>query len=48
MYTLTELVKMLNVAGLSVLAYYGGLDGSNLTFDSHRTIVVSRKQLSSS
>lgn len=43
MYTLTELVKLLDAAELSLVSYYGGLDGSNLTFESRRTVVLSRK-----
>jgi SAM-dependent methyltransferase len=42
-YTLTELVRMLNVAGLHIEAYYGGLDGSMLSLDSHRLVVVASK-----
>jgi len=43
MYTSTELVKLLNAAELSLLAHYGGLDGSSFTFDSRRLVMVSRK-----
>jgi SAM-dependent methyltransferase len=42
-YTLTELAHMLGEAGLQVQAYYGGLDGSKLTVDSHRLVVVARR-----
>jgi SAM-dependent methyltransferase len=42
-YTLTELVQMLAVAGLQVKAFYGGLDGSALTMDSFRLILLSQK-----
>lgn len=41
-YTLSELVQMLNTASLPVQAYYGGLDGSVLTMDS-RLVVISQK-----
>jgi SAM-dependent methyltransferase len=42
-YTLTELVQMLVAAGLQVKAYYGGWDGSALTMDSFRLILLSQK-----
>jgi SAM-dependent methyltransferase len=42
-YTLTELVAMLAAAGLQVQSYLGGLDGSDLTLDSRRLVLVSRK-----
>ena len=42
-YTLTELVRMLTLAGLHVQAYYGGLDGSPLSLNSRRLVVVSAK-----
>ncbi len=42
-FTLTELVRMLTLAGLHVQAYYGGLDGSILTLNSRRFVVVSAK-----
>jgi len=42
-YTLTELVHMLTVAGLQVKAYYGGWDGSALTMDTFRLILMSQK-----
>ena len=42
-YTLTELVQMLTVAGLQVKAYFGAWDGSELTIDSFRLILLSRK-----
>ncbi|MBO0780725.1 MAG: methyltransferase domain-containing protein [Ktedonobacteraceae bacterium] len=41
-YTLSELARMLNAAGMRLLAYYGGLDGSPLTLDS-RLVVLSQK-----
>lgn len=41
-YTLTELSQMLSSVGLSVQAYYGGLDRSPLTMDS-RLVIISRK-----
>jgi hypothetical protein len=34
---------MLAVAGLQVKAFYGGLDGSALTMDSFRLILLSQK-----
>ncbi|GCE21003.1 class I SAM-dependent methyltransferase [Dictyobacter kobayashii] len=42
-YTLTELIKMLNAAGLEMTAYYGGLDGSPLSIES-RLVLISQKQ----
>src|SRR6266496_1113911 len=42
-YTLTELVQMLTVAGLQVKAYFGAWDGSELTIDSFRLILLGRK-----
>ncbi len=42
-YTLTELYHMLAAAGLRLEAYYGGLDGSELTLDSRRLVVLARK-----
>lgn len=42
-YTLTELARMLDSAGLPVQAYYGGLDGRDLRLTSQRQIVLSRK-----
>lgn len=41
-YTLTELAQMLNKAGLQVKAYYGGWDGSELTIDRFRLILLSQ------
>jgi len=41
-YTLTELLQMLDAVGLQVQAYYGGLDRSPLTMDS-RLVIVSQK-----
>jgi SAM-dependent methyltransferase len=46
LYTLTELVRLCTAAGLQVQAHYGGLDGSALTLDSHRLVLVCRKQAS--
>ena len=43
MYTLTEYAHMLARADLKVQAYYGGLDGSKLTLDSRRLVVVAQK-----
>ncbi len=42
-YTLTELLSMLAGAGLRVEACYGDLDGSLLTLESRRQIVLARK-----
>ena len=42
-YTLTELVQMLAVAGLQVKAYFGAWDGSALTIDNFRLILLSQK-----
>ncbi len=42
-YTLTELVQMLTIAGLEVKAYLGAWDGSALTIDSFRMIVLCQK-----
>lgn len=41
-YTLTELIRMLEAAGLQVQAYYGGLDESPLTLES-RLAILSQK-----
>lgn len=46
MYTLTELAGMLAAAGLPVEAVYGGMDGSELTLDSRRLVVIARKPTS--
>jgi SAM-dependent methyltransferase len=43
-YTLTELIRMLAVAGLHVEAYYGDLDGATLTLDS-RLVILARKHV---
>jgi SAM-dependent methyltransferase len=45
LYTLTELYHMLAVAGLRLEAYFGGLDGNDLTLDSRRLAVLARKPL---
>ena len=42
-YTLTDLVRMMNLAGLHVEGYYGGLDGSTLGMDSRRLVMVAAK-----
>jgi SAM-dependent methyltransferase len=42
-YTLTELVQMLAAAGLQLKAYLGAWDGSELTMDSFRLILLSQK-----
>jgi SAM-dependent methyltransferase len=43
-YTLTELAEMLRRSALEVQATYGGLDGSPLTLDSRRLVVVAQKR----
>jgi SAM-dependent methyltransferase len=42
-YTLTELAQMLTMAGLQVKAYSGAWDGSVLTIDDFRLILLSQK-----
>jgi SAM-dependent methyltransferase len=42
-YSLTELAQMLTMAGLQVKAYYGAWDGSKLTIDSFRLILLTQK-----
>jgi SAM-dependent methyltransferase len=46
LYTLAELARMLDAVGLPVEAHYGGLDGSEFTFDSRRLVVLARKPTS--
>ncbi|MBW4571533.1 MAG: class I SAM-dependent methyltransferase [Tolypothrix carrinoi HA7290-LM1] len=46
-YTLTDLVRMFEIAGFQVQAYYGGLNGSPLTLDTLRMVVIGRKAASS-
>jgi SAM-dependent methyltransferase len=41
-YTLTELVHMLEDVGLQVLAYYGGLEGGPLTLDSRLALLAQK------
>ncbi len=41
-YTLTELVRMLENAGLQIQAYYGGLEGGPLTLDSRLALVAQK------
>ena len=43
-YTLTELAGMLRRSALEVQATYGGLDGSPLTLDSRRLVVIAQKR----
>jgi SAM-dependent methyltransferase len=45
-YTLTELARMLARRGLQLQTTYGGLDGSPLTLDSRRLVVVADKSAS--
>jgi hypothetical protein len=42
-YTLTELAGMIARSALELQATYGGLDGSPLTLDSRRLVVVAQK-----
>jgi SAM-dependent methyltransferase len=42
-YTLTELEEMLGRSLLDIQAIYGGLDGSPLTLDSRRLVVIAQK-----
>jgi SAM-dependent methyltransferase len=42
-YTLTEVAAMLGEAGLSLEGIYGDLDGSPLTLESRRLVVLARK-----
>ena len=42
-YTLQELELRMGLAGLEVEGVWGGLDGSELTMDSHRLVVLTRK-----
>ncbi len=42
-YTLQELEVRMEQAGLTVEEAWGGLDGSDLTMDSHRLVVLARK-----
>ena len=41
-YTLTELVHMLENAGLQIQAYYGGLEGGPLTLDSRLALLTQK------
>ena len=43
LYTLRELARMLGAAGLSIQACYGGLDGSRLSLESPRLVVIAAK-----
>lgn len=42
-YTLTELAGMLTRAGLRIEVTYGGMDGTPLTLESRRLIILSRR-----
>lgn len=42
-YSLTELARLLQEAGLTVEATYGGLEGGELTLDSQRLVILARK-----
>ena len=42
-YTLTDLARMMRLAGLHLEKYYGGVDGSMLGLDSRRLVVVATK-----
>jgi SAM-dependent methyltransferase len=46
LYSLTDLARLLAAAGLPVEAYFGGLNGSELTLDSRRLVVIARKPTS--
>lgn len=43
LYTVTELVAMLEAAGLVLEASYGGLDASELALDSRRVVLIARR-----
>ena len=43
MYTLREFARMLAAAGLQIQAFYGGLDGSRLSLNSPRLVVIGAK-----
>src|SRR5207245_11139412 len=43
-YTLTELAGMLAMSALELQAIHGGLDGSPLTLDSRRLVVIAQKR----
>jgi SAM-dependent methyltransferase len=45
MYTATELSRMLEHAGLAVVAAWGGLDCSDLSLESRRVVLLGRKPL---
>jgi SAM-dependent methyltransferase len=42
-YSLTELAQMMTMAGLQVKSYFGAWDGSKLTIDSFRLILLAQK-----
>lgn len=42
-YTAAELIKMVTEADLEIDAVYGGLDGAELTLDTHRLVLIARK-----
>ena len=42
-YALTELVRMLNSAGLALETTFGGMDGSPVSLESRRLVTVARK-----
>ena len=45
LYTLTELNKMLNTAGLTLQSVHGGFQGEDYTVNTRRMIVVAEKQI---
>lgn len=45
-FTLTDLVRMFEIADFQVQAYYGGLNGSPLTLDTLRMVIIGRKAAS--
>jgi SAM-dependent methyltransferase len=45
LYSATELITMLEAAGLELIRAWGWFDGSKYTLDSHRTILLARRPL---
>jgi SAM-dependent methyltransferase len=43
LYTLTEMISILNQAGLNVKSVYGGLDGSEYSLNSKRMVILAEK-----
>lgn len=44
LYSATELIRMIRTAGLNVEQVYGGFDASELTVNSSRLVILSRKE----